>query len=151
MLTDRCSTLGLFMILSVEYAAVDTQLSIPLFRLTFLSLALLDVSSHWAQTYSALAIGQHHKSEEGNEGKNFLVRWFYKYYLFFGYLCVGAEFTYVALYTRLYIKPKILDAFLVVCIPGCVAKQFVNVAQLLSALGAIARHDAGKINAQKER
>lgn len=152
MLTDRCSTLGLFMILSAQSAADDAdERDFPWFRLMFLSLAILDVSSHWAQTYSALVIGQHHKTEEGNVGKNFLVRWFYKYYWFFGYLCVGAEFTYVLLYLRKHIQLQLLDLVLAVCIPGCVAKQFVNVAQLLSAFGAIARHDAEQINKNKKR
>jgi hypothetical protein len=48
--------------------------------------------------HSSLALtGAHHKSLEGNKGKNFLVRWFYQYYWFFGYLCVGAELTYILL------------------------------------------------------
>lgn len=151
MLTDRCSTLGLFMILSVEYSGDDAELGFPLFRLLFLSLAILDVSSHWAQTYSALVIGEHHKSDEGNVGKNFLVRWFYKYLWFFGYLCVGAEFTYVMLFVRKHLELLFLDLFLVVCVPGCIAKQFVNVAQLLSACGAIARRDAEQINKKNDK
>lgn len=73
MLTDRCSTAGLFMILSVEYIPVDEALAFPFFRIVFLLLVLLDVSSHWMQTYSVLATGHHHKSKEGNEGRNILV------------------------------------------------------------------------------
>jgi CDP-diacylglycerol--inositol 3-phosphatidyltransferase len=73
MLTDRCSTAGLLMILSVEYIPIDETLSFPLFRIIFLLLVLLDVSSHWMQTYSVLATGHHHKSKEGNKGRNILV------------------------------------------------------------------------------
>ena len=73
MLTDRCSTAGLLMILSVEYIPIDEALSFPYFRMAFLLLVLLDVSSHWMQTYSVLATGHHHKSKEGNEGRNILV------------------------------------------------------------------------------
>ena len=149
MVTDRCSTLGLFLVLSVEYVDVDQQLFFPVWRLSFLLLALLDVASHWVQTYSALSVGQHHKSQQGNAQRNFLVRWFYAYYYFFGYLCVGAEFTYLLLYVRRHSVDVFsknlrlgLDVFLAVCIPGCLAKQVVNVAQLLSGCYAIADHDA---------
>lgn len=59
------------------------------------------------------------------------------------------------LYARNHIKdaPELLqmglDAFLVVCIPACLAKQVVNMAQLVSACQAIANHDAERINATR--
>jgi CDP-diacylglycerol--inositol 3-phosphatidyltransferase len=80
MVTDRCSTLGLLFVLAGEYAAVDAQLFVPAFRLTFLTLMILDISSHWCQMYSSLSVGLHHKSDQGNADRNFLVRWFYGYY-----------------------------------------------------------------------
>eukprot|EP00977_Amphora_coffeiformis_P011394 scaffold2760_cov167-Amphora_coffeaeformis.AAC.8 len=101
MITDRCSTLGFLYILAETYRPVDEALfgdGMPAFRALFLALVLLDISCHWCQMYASLSCGQHHKSEEGNKERNFLVRWFYKYYWFFGYLCVGAEFTYVLLF-----------------------------------------------------
>jgi CDP-diacylglycerol--inositol 3-phosphatidyltransferase len=159
MVTDRCGTLGLFLVLSAEYMDVDATLSFPIFRPAFLVLAILDISSHWVQAYSALTTGHHHKSEEGNKGRNILVRWFYEYYYFFGYLCVGAEFTYVLMYCRKHLDDETgwtpseflrtaLDIFLCVCIPGCLAKQVVNVAQLTSGFSAIARYDADQINSK---
>jgi len=113
---------------------------------SFLSLCLLDISSHWCQMFSTSVSGQHHKSVEGNEDRHFLVRWFYKYYWFFGYLCVGAEFTYVLAYVlqftiESWIHP-ILETILWVVMPGCILKQFVNVMQLTSACYAVAEHDA---------
>jgi len=97
--------------------------------------------------YSTCALGQHHKSEDGNTGRHFLVRWFYKYYYFFGYLCCGAEFSYVCAYLLLHVEDGTMlrDAivlFLCLCIPGCVMKQAVNVMQLSSACYAVAKHDA---------
>jgi CDP-diacylglycerol--inositol 3-phosphatidyltransferase len=107
--------------------------------------------------HSSLALtGAHHKSVEGNKGKNFLVRWFYQYYWFFGYLCVGAELTYILLYLRIkvvvsplsphhdfvVVAQYVLSLALLVCAPGCVAKQMVNIAQLASSCYAIADHDA---------
>lgn len=79
-------------------------------------------------------------------------RWFYAYYWFFGYLCVGTEFAYMMLYARNHVKdaPQILQnamsCFLAVCIPACLAKQAVNVAQLMSACQAVANYDAEQIN-----
>jgi CDP-diacylglycerol--inositol 3-phosphatidyltransferase len=93
MVTDRCGTMGLLFILGDEYRKADEALDFPAWKLLFLSLQILDISSHWLQMHSSLALGMHHKSEDGNKKKNVLVRWFYKHYLFFGYLCCGAEFT----------------------------------------------------------
>jgi len=139
MVTDRCSTLGLLFVLAIDYEEIHL-------RLTFLSLCLLDISSHWCQMYSTSSLGKHHKSEDGNEGRNFLVRWFYKYYFFFGYLCVGAEFTYIVAYViqftaEHWIHP-VLKVALWVIVPGCVLKQFVNAMQLSSACYAVAQYDA---------
>ena len=96
---------------------------------------------------SAMAGGSHHKSEEGNEGRNFLVRWFYKYYYFFGYLCVGAEFTYISAYVLQFMdtqqsSTQWIQLFLMICLPGCILKQAVNVMQLSSACYAVAQYDA---------
>jgi len=114
---------------------------------TFLFVCLLDISSHWCQMYSTSALGKHHKSEDGNEGRHFLVRWFYKYYYFFGYLCVGAEFTYIIAYaiqftTEESVIHAILKLILWAVIPGCFLKQLVNVMQLASACYAVAQYDA---------
>ena len=115
---------------------------------TFLSLILLDISSHWCQMYSTASLQQHHKSDDGNEGRFFLVRWYYHYYYFFGYCCVGAEFTYVALYGLAHVTEddvflKALgDGLLLFCAPACAVKQVVNVFQLTSACHAVASFDA---------
>jgi len=159
MVTDRCSTLGLLFILAGEYMTVDETLPLPVFRLCFLSLMILDIGSHWCQMYSSLSVGQHHKSAEGNADRHFLVRWFYGYYWFFGYLCVGAEFTYILLYARIHLAQgngnlklfQAMDSVLAVCVPGCIAKQMVNVMQLSSALYAIADHDAKMRNKGKTK
>ena len=147
MITDRCSTLGFLYILAEIYRPIDEEQfnGVPCFRALFLVLILLDISSHWCQMYASLSCGQHHKSEEGNRGRNFLVRWFYKYYWFFGYLCVGAEFTYILLFLLQHVPPQfqgMVKIGLMICIPGCTMKQLVNVAQLTSSCHAIAAFDA---------
>jgi CDP-diacylglycerol--inositol 3-phosphatidyltransferase len=96
--------------------------------------------------YSTSALGVHHKSDAGNEGRGFLVRWFYKYYYFFGYCCVSAEFTYIFAYAIQFTEGLwydfLLKAVLVLCLPGCAIKQAVNIAQLQSACYAVAAFDA---------
>jgi CDP-diacylglycerol--inositol 3-phosphatidyltransferase len=201
MITDRCSTTGLLYILSNEYIIDDTSSNknssnssiIPIYRTLFLFLLILDISSHWVQMHSTLALHStsstgsnsndstsnttnnkdtvvtavvddvHHKSDQCNQNKNFLVRWFYKYYYFFGYLCVGTEFTYIFMYIQLHLKQsqsitnnnnssimmiasQQLHVALLLCIPGCFLKQLVNIAQLLSSFYAIAQHDANMVN-----
>jgi CDP-diacylglycerol--inositol 3-phosphatidyltransferase len=133
----------------VENWTLITQFVTPLFFpcwKIFLLLSLLDISSHWCQMYSTATVGNHHKSEIGNEGRHFLVRWFYKYYSFFGYLCVGAEFTYIIAYTLPFTNGSTIHSLLIIIlwlvIPGCVLKQLVNVMQLSSACYAVAQYDA---------
>jgi len=206
MVTDRCSTLGLLAVLGYEYSSSpsssrrqqhdepssgdyyydddDVLASVPPYwwRMLFLTLQILDVSSHWCQMMQcSLDRGgekkSHHKSDDGNAGKNFLVRWYYKYVPFFAYCCVGAEFTYVLLYVRIrllsamtssatataalpttilvLVSPKQLLACtryaLLAAVPGCVVKQFVNAVQLTSNCYLIARQDADEKNRESTK
>lgn len=182
MITDRCGTLGLLYVLGLEYQHFslenkdDLSTTAPLFststvylllRITFVFLQILDISSHWCQMHAALSLGVHHKSDQGNQQNHFLVQWFYKYYYFFGYLCVGAEFTYLLLYARermvvaalaaagrndsVAFWQRAIDWALVVTVPGCLAKQAVNVMQLVSVCRQIARKDAEQANSGKTK
>ena len=151
MVTDRCSTSGLLCVLQREYAQD------PKAVLLFTMLILLDISSHWCQMYSTVSLRQHHKSAEGNKGRFFLVRWYYGSYSFFGYCCVGAEFTYVALYLLVHL-PELevgIDLvmacryFLIISIPACFTKQIVNVSQLCTSCYSVADYDARQRNKNK--
>ena len=123
----------------------------------FLFLAILDISSHWCQMYSTAALNLHHKSKEGNQGRFFLVQWYYEIYLFFGYCCVAAEFSYVCLYVLAHADPNkdalsytICDNLLRICVPGLITKNIVNVFQLTSSCYAVAEHDAKLRNEKNE-
>lgn len=91
-----------------------------------------------------------HSKASANEGRFFLVRWYYDCYPFFGYLCVSAEFTYIVFYALLMVKDtdpfvlSILNKSMYFIVPGCAMKQIVNIAQLCSACYAIAESDAVK-------
>ena len=148
MVTDRCSTLGLLYVLGTLQEPRDIR------HLIYLLLIILDISSHWCQMYSSIGSG-HHKSKESNKGRNILVQWYYQYYYFFGYLCVGAEFTYIFAYTLHYVSE---DSFLMnfasvgfrLTLPGCIMKQIINVFQLSSACYAVAEQDASMHSQQKK-
>lgn len=145
MVTDRCGTTGFLYVLGNQSSYVSM-------RLSCLGLLILDVASHWVQMHSSLALGVHHKSIEGNQKKNILVRWFYQHYAFFGYLCVGAEFTYICGYIVVLGHEEnglvhdwectLAQIVLLLSSPGWCAKQIVNIAQLASSAYAIAEFDA---------
>ena len=129
---------------------------LPILQL-FTLLIILDISSHWCQMYSTTSQNSHHKSAEGNEGRFFLVRWYYSSYPFFGYCCVGAEFTYVTIYILSRLQGEVggdMDAFvktlgqyfLYIVVPACAVKQVVNVSQLCSSCYAVAARDAALKN-----
>ena len=113
----------------------------------FLSLAVLDIASHWCQMHSTATLQTHHKSTEGNADRFFLVRWYYQCYPFFGYCCISAEATYITMYVVAHADEgsfwySLASCILKICIPGHVMKQIVNVFQLCSACAAVAEHDA---------
>mmetsp|Transcript_7684 Transcript_7684/g.8783 ORF Transcript_7684/g.8783 Transcript_7684/m.8783 type:complete len:233 (-) Transcript_7684:238-936(-) len=149
MITDRCATLGLCFVLYGEYGATTNEY-FAWFKILFMMLALLDISSHWCQMYSAAALQVHHKSSEGNANKFFLVRYYYQSYPFFGYCCVSAEVTYITMYALAHATVEkdeqllidIVKYILYFCIPGCVTKQIVNVFQLSTSCNAVAANDA---------
>ena len=181
MVTDRCSTLGLLFVLYGEYGAIG-ETNFELYRLVrsiflflskifnssergtfsisdqnsklFLSLAILDIASHWCQMYAAASFNLHHKSEEGNEKCFILVRWYYQIYAFFGYCCVSAEVTYITLYGLAHAKTPFLSSLshvlLFICTPGCATKQVVNVFQLASSCKIVAEYDAETITKKKK-
>lgn len=145
------SHMYVYLFLSSIFAQIKT---ISTYQL-FIMLIILDISSHWCQMYSTISLQQHHKSADGNKGRFFLVRWYYLSYPFFGYCCVGAEFTYVALYILARVNVvgdgydiiKIyVEYFLMVSIPACTVKQVVNVSQLCSSCYAVAERDAKEKN-----
>ncbi|DAZ96227.1 TPA: hypothetical protein N0F65_012589 [Lagenidium giganteum] len=143
MVTDRCSTAGLLVILSHLY---------PDQMLVFLFLLILDFSSHWIHMYSSKG---HHKAVSSE--RNFLLRLYYGNYPFFGFCCVGTELFYILLYV-LHFNPAVAIPAInlpvaklcyYVCLPACVLKNIINVAQLTGASHAIAVDDAANANNAK--
>ncbi|ETI50920.1 hypothetical protein, variant [Phytophthora nicotianae CJ01A1] len=143
MVTDRCSTAGLLVVLSHLY---------PQYMLVFMYLLILDFSSHWYHMYSSRG---HHKVVAAE--RNFLLRFYYGCYPFFGFCCVGTELFYILLYV-LHFDPTLLIPFInvpvmqlcyYVCLPACVCKNITNVAQLCSAAYSVAAEDVALANKAK--
>jgi CDP-diacylglycerol--inositol 3-phosphatidyltransferase len=104
------------------------------------------------QPRNSVATKGHHKAADTLKGRNFLIRLFYGCYPFFGYCCVFTEFFYICMYLLAF-NPKaeltITDGVTVslwqityiVCMPACICKQAVNVAQLCAAAYSMAESD----------
>ena len=102
MVTDRLATTGLLIILSNIYSEM---------QFVCISLIFLDISSHWLQMHSQLAIGKRgHK--DMRESRFRLLRLYYANRIFMGVCCVSTEVLYLCLFMA---KDKELNA-----IPGLV-------------------------------
>lgn len=133
MVTDRVSTAGLLMILVHLY---------PQYSFCFIGLMCIDIFSHWFHVMSTAGDG-HHKSDATLKDRNMILRWYYAVPFLFGYCCVGAELFYLFLYVLHFFPNPVLQYICFYgCLPGCVIKQIVNVAQLCSAAYVIAESDA---------
>jgi len=141
MVTDRIGTAGLLSFLGVLY---------PSFAFVFVLAQSLDLASHWFHMYSVASAGGHHKDKEALKQRNFVLRTYYASYPLFAYLCVSAELTYVALYV-LHFDPNfsfriitLKTIFTCFCLPGCILKNIVNIAQLASAANDLVARDNEK-------
>ena len=157
MVTDRCSTAVMLSVLAHLYSGAH-----PRAFDAFVMLMVLDVASHWVQMKAAG--NMHHKSSS----RNFIVRFYYENYWFFGYCCVGAEFFYILLYGYFFIdQASMLNDYtggvpvhgpdglvykiaVYIMLPGCLIKQFVNICQLMAASVSIAVSDAAEKNTKSQ-
>jgi CDP-diacylglycerol--inositol 3-phosphatidyltransferase len=104
------------------------------------------------QQLNSVATKGHHKAADTLKGRNFLIRLFYGCYPFFGYCCVFTEFFYICMYLLAF-NPKaeltitegvtvsLWQVTYIVCMPACICKQAVNVAQLCAAAYSMAESD----------
>jgi CDP-diacylglycerol--inositol 3-phosphatidyltransferase len=130
MVTDRCSTSCLLMILSYFYRD---------YVLFFLPVVALDITSHYAHLYSSLARGlTSHKIV--SKDQNFLLRIYYTNRKVLGALCIGNEAFFLGLYLCHFelgpvVMPglhffQLLTAFFA---PLMLIKQLMNLIQLRQA------------------
>ena len=126
MLTDRCGTICLIMVLCDFY---------PSYILAFQCLVSLDITSHWAQMYATLTKGgTSHKNIRAEA--NPLLRIYYKDRVVLFVFCACAELFYIFLYLMHFFETPFLFGLsfcqlgVIVNAPIFVAKQVINVFQL---------------------
>ena len=113
MVIDRCATLSLLFVL---YRLYNNSI--------FILICILDVSSHWFQM--KVSGERHHKDIDTT--RNFILRFYYGNYIFFGLCCVGAEINYLNLYYLYY--SNTIGNYSYVLFILCIMKNIVNIFQL---------------------
>jgi len=152
MVTDRVATSSLLAILCSMY---------PSYQFLMLSLLMLDIFSHWFQTYATLAMGEH--THKDINSRSFIVRFYYQHRIFMGFCCVCVEMLYLCAFLigheefkivlpislpiphrDTLMHPTLLHGIAAFCIPGFLIKQYINVAQLGTAAQQLVEYDALK-------
>lgn len=156
MVTDRVATTCLLAILCAVY---------PAWLLPCLLLIMLDISSHWFQMYSTLAMGA--TTHKDTRSRSLIVRAYYSSRIFMGFCCICCEVLYLALYLLSWpqwqapavalpqalaglqlapgvVLPASLPAVALLAlasVPGFAVKQLVNVVQLRTASQQLVQYD----------
>ena len=143
MVTDRASTACLCIVLGALYPD-----RVPL----FCALIMLDLFSHWYQTYTSLVAGK--GSHKGST--NWLVNVYYSRKVLFT-VCAATELWYMSMYMMhftpgpalvLPLEPEVTismwPAMLYVCTPLFLFKQLTNVVQLYVAMSDLVAEDERK-------
>jgi len=127
MVTDRCTTTGLIVVLSRFY---------PSYTFYWITIIAIDFTSHYAHMYSQLSQGLYHK----HVTNRLLAIYYYKPVLFT--LCAGNEAMFLAFYVLHFIPNSMFAvSFLYVTLPFGLFKQFLNVVQLFSAFRELNKYD----------
>lgn len=101
----------------------------PEYMLVFLYLLILDFASHWYHMYSARG---HHKVVSAD--RNFLLRFYYGVYPFFGFCCVGNELFFILLYVLKFAPAALIPG---VDVPVASVRRVLRVHELdASTVGA---------------
>mmetsp|Transcript_44110 Transcript_44110/g.140423 ORF Transcript_44110/g.140423 Transcript_44110/m.140423 type:complete len:146 (+) Transcript_44110:449-886(+) len=132
----------------------------------FLTLIVIDITSHWFHMYSSLVEKKATHKDVGVE-KNWLLRHYYGSRIFMGWCCVSAEVCYLAVYLFHWEKYRrwamlglpalqgvllyppystsqgvpLVVAVIALTLPGTIMKQVLNLLQLRSACNTLVDHD----------
>jgi len=139
MLTDRCATLCLLMILGHFY---------PNWMLAFQLSAAIDIASHWLHMHSHdLKGSKSHKSV--SKTTNPILRLYYTSRNFLFFMCAGNEGFYTMLYLLHWsygpiipiIRVGVWQVLVVVCLPIAVVKTAISLVHLVEASQTVADVD----------
>ncbi|KAL9980998.1 hypothetical protein ACROYT_G009650 [Oculina patagonica] len=141
MLTDRCVTTALLVMLSVFY---------PKYTFVFQMLICLDIASHWIHVQSSLLKGGASHKEIDLSG-NFFLRIYYHSRLVLFIMCAGNELFFCMLYLINFTSGPVLTvgsfsfgswvALAWLTLPICILKQIISVIQMVVACINTARLD----------
>ncbi|XP_058955249.2 CDP-diacylglycerol--inositol 3-phosphatidyltransferase-like [Pocillopora verrucosa] len=133
MLTDRCVTSALLVMLAVFY---------PRFTFVFQLLICLDISSHWIHVQSSLLKGGASHKKIDLSG-NFFLRIYYHSRVVLSIMCAGNELFFCMLYLVHFTSGPVLSvagstfglwvALAWLTLPICILKQSISVIQLTVA------------------
>ncbi len=142
MVSDRCATAGLCLVLSQLY---------PRYTLGLIVLVALDISSHYYLLYATAILDEASHKVTASGSSNRLLALYYGKKQFMDMLIVGNEVFYLLLYFLYYFKTSWFSwmdgswnlplVALLVCLPFYILKQATNVFQLVEAARAIAQVD----------
>jgi len=130
MVTDRCSTSALLVILAKFY---------PGYIHLWNALIAIDLTSHYAHLYSTLSRGKSHKQID--EKTNYFIRLYYGNRNVLFTLCAANEAMFLALYLYNFYPTWWVILFLIIVLPGGLFKQFMNVWQMIQAFSDMAEGD----------
>eukprot|EP00112_Aurelia_sp_Birch-Aquarium-sp1_P004993 Seg1566.11 transcript_id=Seg1566.11/GoldUCD/mRNA.D3Y31 product="CDP-diacylglycerol-inositol 3-phosphatidyltransferase" protein_id=Seg1566.11/GoldUCD/D3Y31 len=141
MLTDRCATTCLLMVLALFY---------PKWMLAFQFIVALDITSHWAQMYSSMMKGKtSHKSTE--ETSNPILKLYYTSRVVLFIMCAGNEIFFAMLYMLHFSSGPVLNlvavkvglwkVLAIISLPICVTKNIISIVQMIGAFETIAESD----------
>jgi len=141
MLTDRCVTTALLVVLSLFY---------PKYIFVFQMLICLDIASHWIHVQSSLLKGGASHKKIDLSG-NFFLRIYYHSRVVLFIMCAGNELFFCMLYLLHFTSGPLLSvggvsfglwvALAWLTLPICVLKQVISVIQLIVACINTARLD----------
>lgn len=141
MVVDRLSTMGLLYILGSLY---------PDYKFIFLSLIILDIGSHWLQTFSSLLYMAHNKDKKIVNHKElkeifYLLDVYYKNKIVLGICCLGAELFLLCLYANYFNKDLLSNSpYMIFFYANMIIyayKQFMSVLQIGGACDRIVKID----------
>ena len=142
MVTDRCATAGLCLILSDLY---------PRYTLIFILLIALDISSHYYLLYATGILGHSNHKQSAAQSKNQLLSFYYGNKQFMDALIIGNELFYVMLYWLHFDRINLWfwiggnfsfhHLVTLICLPFYFLKQATNLLQLISAVKVITQLD----------
>jgi len=137
MVTDRCSSSALLMILAMLYKD---------FYLIFIVLFLLDFMSHWVSMYASASDKSVRSHKTQNEDAPWILRLYYTNKIVLFLVCASQELTYMSLYCMAMAKSTdpLSELYVIafqVSLPLTFFKQIANVVQLKNGCDDIVARD----------